>query len=161
MLRGSDPAHAAAHRFNFPLCEVLQVDVRSLTGVRLVKTSWAGLRRHGRSAADKVDVVFAGPPCQGFSIGGLRDPDDPRNRLVQEFARLVLALRPRVWVLENVPTMAARSLPGDTYGSVVDWLGDRTRSARYEIADAAVLNTNRYGVPQVAAGCWSSALAAA
>ena len=44
--------------------------------------------------------------------------------------------------------MAARSLPGDTSGSVVDWLGDRTRSARYEIADAAVLNTNRFGVPQ-------------
>jgi DNA (cytosine-5)-methyltransferase 1 len=144
----SDRAHAAAHRFNFPLCEVLQVDVRSLTGVGLREAVRAGLRRHGRSATDKVDVVFGGPPCQGFSLGGLRDPDDPRNRLVEEFARLVLALRPRVWVLENVPTMAARSLPGDTSGTVVDWLADRTRSAGYEIPDAAVLNANRYRIPQ-------------
>lgn len=144
----SDPAHAAAHRFNFPLCEVIQSDVRSLTGVRLRGAVAVGLRRHGRRETDKVDVVFGGPPCQGFSIGGLRDPEDPRNRLVEEFARLMLALRPKVWVLENVPTMAARSLPGDTSDTVIEWLAERTRSAGYEVADWEVLNANRFGIPQ-------------
>ena len=144
----SDPAHAAAHRFNFPLCEVVESDVRSVTGVRLREAVAAGLKRHGRSEADKVDVVFGGPPCQGFSIGGLRDPEDPRNRLVEEFARLVLALSPKAWVLENVPTIAARSLPGATSRTVIEWLAERTSSARYEISDWEVLNANHCGVPQ-------------
>lgn len=144
----SDPTHAAAHRFNFPLCEVIQSDVRSLTGVRLREAVAAGLKRHGRDESDKVDVVFGGPPCQGFSIGGLRDPEDPRNRLVEEFVRLMMALNPKAWVLENVPTMAARSLPGATSGTVIEWLAQRTQPAGYQVADWDVLNANRYGIPQ-------------
>lgn len=144
----SDVAHAAAHRFNFPLCEVLQEDARFLTAQRLHDAVVAGLRRHGRRPGTGVDVVFGGPPCQGFSVGGRLDPEDPRNRLVAEFARLVAELRPNAWVIENVPAMATRSLPGDEPMPVIDWLAAQTEPHGYSIADAAVLNANRFGVPQ-------------
>lgn len=52
----------------------------------------------------EVDCVVGGPPCQGFShLQGKRDVMDPRNSLVFEFARLVLEIRPKMMVMENVP----------------------------------------------------------
>jgi DNA (cytosine-5)-methyltransferase 1 len=144
-----DPAHAAAHRFNFPLCEVLEADARTLTDVALREAVEAGLCKHGRAAETGIDVVFGGPPCQGFSVGGLKDPEDPRNRLVEEYARLVCALGPKAWVLENVPAMASRSLPGDdSTMMVIDWLKERMQGAGYEVATSGVINANRFGVPQ-------------
>jgi DNA (cytosine-5)-methyltransferase 1 len=143
-----DPAHAAAHRFNFPLCEVLEADARSLTDDKLTAAVAAGLRKHGRNHETGIDVVFGGPPCQGFSVGGLNDPEDPRNRLVEEYARLVCALGPSAWVLENVPAMASRSLPGEDSPLVIDWLKERMQRADYKVVASGVLNANRFGVPQ-------------
>jgi len=55
--------------------------------------------------ARHIDVVFGGPPCQGFSQIGPRNVDDPRNRLYEEFVRVVQLLQPRAFVMENVPNM--------------------------------------------------------
>ena len=144
----TDPAHAAAHRFNFPRCEVLQADARLVTEPQLRDAISTGLTNHGRDPNTEVDVMFGGPPCQGFSVGGLLDPDDPRNRLVEEYARLVCAIRPKARVVENVPAMASRSLPGGGSQLVVDWLAERMATAGYSIATSGVLNANRFAVPQ-------------
>lgn len=56
-----------------------------------------------RNAAGKVDLVAAGPPCQGFSFLGKRERNDRRNRLFQRFLKVVDLLRPRFLLLENVP----------------------------------------------------------
>jgi DNA (cytosine-5)-methyltransferase 1 len=58
-----------------------------------------------------VDCVVGGPPCQGFSTAGRRDVMDPRNSLVFEFARLVLELLPKTFVMENVPAMVSMVTP--------------------------------------------------
>ena len=57
--------------------------------------------------AQKPDIVYGGPPCQGFSQIGPRDLHDPRNRLYEEFVRVVQLLQPRAFVMENVPNMVA------------------------------------------------------
>jgi len=143
-----DPAHAAAHRFNFPYCEVLQRDATELTGVELRRGVRRGLERHGRGKGrQKVDVIFGGPPCQGFSVGGLMDPKDPRNELVEDFVRLVVELEPKAFVMENVPAMASRSLPGRA-ATVPGWLRRRMRDAGYTVALPNILNSSSYGVPQ-------------
>src|SRR5688572_25617518 len=49
-----------------------------------------------------VDVVLAGFPCQGFSLGGNRDPNDQRNLLYKEVVRIAKFIKPRVLILENV-----------------------------------------------------------
>jgi DNA (cytosine-5)-methyltransferase 1 len=140
-----DPAHAAAHRFNFPRCEVLETDVKALSIAALERAVLRGLERIGRQRR-RVDVVFGGPPCQGFSVGGIGDPEDPRNELIREFARLVLGLRPRAFVVENVPAMRNRVLAGTTM-TVPDWLREEF-DADYEVADPEVLNASAFGVPQ-------------
>merc|ERR1712000_708625 len=43
-----------------------------------------------------------GPPCQGFSVGGVRDAEDERNGQFLRFVDLVVALQPKVFLLENV-----------------------------------------------------------
>ena len=49
-----------------------------------------------------IDVLLAGPPCQGFSTAGKRKLNDPRNRLLLDAGRLALAIKPKVLVVENV-----------------------------------------------------------
>jgi len=50
----------------------------------------------------KCDVIIAGPPCQGFSTLGKRQPNDPRNNLSYEVAKWASILHPRIVVIENV-----------------------------------------------------------
>lgn len=50
----------------------------------------------------RVDLVSGGPPCQSFSMAGLRQHDNHRNRLPWEFARFVKQVQPKIALLENV-----------------------------------------------------------
>ena len=52
----------------------------------------------------KPDVLLAGSPCQGFSTAGKRELNDPRNDLLVRAGIIALKLKPRVFILENVPT---------------------------------------------------------
>ena len=54
----------------------------------------------------KVDVVIAGPPCQGFSLTGSRDISDSRNKLYVAVAHAVERFKPKTFLIENVPGMA-------------------------------------------------------
>ena len=49
-----------------------------------------------------IDVVAGGPPCQGFSSAGLRQMGDARNSLVSHFAQIVVSLKPKAFIFENV-----------------------------------------------------------
>ena len=69
----------------------------------------------------QADVVVGGPPCQGFSNLDTPNPDDPRNLLWREYARVVRLARPALVVLENVPQF----LKSDQYGLLVNWSQDR------------------------------------
>jgi len=78
-----------------PLEAVFFGDARKLTGDRIL--SELGMKK------GDLDCVAGGPPCQGFSIAGMRDVMDPRNSLVFDFCRLVLELQPNTFMFENVP----------------------------------------------------------
>ena len=52
-----------------------------------------------------VDIVFGGPPCQGFSVAGKMDPDDERSKLIFTFLDVVEKVRPRAFVMENVKAL--------------------------------------------------------
>lgn len=57
----------------------------------------------------EVDLVIGGPPCQGFSNLGSKDVNDPRNKLWNEYLRVVATARPKVFVLENVQRFSQTS----------------------------------------------------
>ncbi len=78
-------------------------DARNVTGKQMLDA--LGLRKGA------VTCVMGGPPCQGFSSLGKRDILDPRNSLVFEFARLVLEISPKTFVMENVPGIVNMRTP--------------------------------------------------
>jgi len=81
---------------HFPRMEIIQEDIRSVTGDGILK-------RVGIEPGD-LDLVIGGPPCQGFStVNAKRSLDDPRSKLMHEFVRLVGEMMPRTFVFENVP----------------------------------------------------------
>ena len=91
----------------------------------------------------EIDVVIAGPPCQGFSVTGPRHFDDPRNRLYLAVIELVKQYRPKGFIIENVPGMAAMY-----DGQVKDEILRRFRDMDYNI-ECRILKACDYGVPQM------------
>lgn len=93
----------------------------------------------------RVDVIVGGPPCQGFSVAGERDPRDPRNSLFMEFIRIVGGLRPEWVVMENVPgILTMRTEAGEL---VKDILTREFERIGYRV-DYRILMAADYGVPQ-------------
>jgi len=60
-----------------------------------------------REAVGNVDVLLGGPMCQGVSQRGPRDPHDERNFAFWAYTDYVRQLRPRFFVMENVPAVAS------------------------------------------------------
>jgi DNA (cytosine-5)-methyltransferase 1 len=91
----------------------------------------------------KADVVIGGPPCQGFSNLGTKDPDDPRNSLWREYMRVVLEANPQVFVLENVERFSKSS----EFALLLEALNGG-KLKKWKHFEARVLNAADYGVPQ-------------
>ncbi len=141
----NDPVHACAYKFNFPLTEVICTDVAQLTANTIRQSalkSWFAHYCHGEQWDGQIDLVFGGPPCQGFSIMGKRLINDDRNHLVLEFCRLVIELNPRYFAMENVPGMVT--------GNHKTWLNklkNKFKRNGYH-GKAQILNAADFGVPQ-------------
>ncbi|MBA3939800.1 MAG: DNA (cytosine-5-)-methyltransferase [Sphingopyxis sp.] len=131
-----DPVHCAVHKFNFPHCAVMPRSVVGLTGSEIRVAAGIGKRR--------VDVVFGGAPCQGFSMIGQRALDDPRNALVRDFLRIVAELEANYFVFENVK--------GLTIGRHRQFLDEIVATADefgYDVLSPwRVLDAAHFGVPQ-------------
>lgn len=119
---------------NFPATPVLQSDIRLVTGQQLLDAS--GHR-------GEVDLVAGGPPCQGFSNAGLKDPTDPRNGLIGEFIRIVREIKPRFFVLENVVGLTTLH-SGRLFRNVLAELDSLRYGFRHTVLFAA-----DFGVPQM------------
>lgn len=90
-----------------------------------------------------ADLVIGGPPCQGFSVAGHMDPNDPRSAHVARFMDVVERVRPKVFVMENVKALACNS----RWAALLGALRERARALGYETAPW-VLNAADYGVAQ-------------
>lgn len=89
-----------------------------------------------------IDVIVGGPPCQGFSLSGPRNFNDPRNALYLSYIRLVEEIRPRAFVIENVPGLVAL-FNGEVKDNIIKRFTELGYSVKYRILCAA-----DYGVPQ-------------
>lgn len=61
------------------------------------------IRKLAERDIGRADIIWAAPPCQGFTNIGQRRPRDSRNSLILVAAKLIAAVRPRAFVIENVP----------------------------------------------------------
>ena len=94
----------------------------------------------------KPDVIIGGPPCQGFSNAGKRDPADPRNALFRYFVKWVSVLKPKVFVMENVAGLLARRNADGEY--VTEIIKDAFSKEGYR-CEIWSLNAADFGVPQM------------
>jgi len=128
-----DPNAVATYAANHPTTPVYQKDVTSLRAIDIYRAA----------GTDDITLVAGGPSCQGFSTHGKRDKNDPRNFLFKEFVRLVRAVRPQFFVMENV-----RGLLDYSGGHYKEMIGKAFGAAGYRVI-SHVLCAADYGVPQL------------
>jgi DNA (cytosine-5)-methyltransferase 1 len=126
-----DPVHAAVHSFNFPLCNTICDDISNISGNIISK-------------GNQVDVVIGGPPCQGFSMIGKRDINDPRNDMLHQFVRMVNEIRPRYFVMENVAGLTI----GKTKNILENVIFNFKKIGYNVLNPYMILDSKYYGVPQ-------------
>lgn len=123
------------YRANHRDVSLLVGDIREVSATKLMRC--AGLRK------GELDLLAGCPPCQGFSTlrsrNGKTAAADPRNDLIDEFARLALALRPKMIMMENVPALAR-------YEKFIDFV-ERLSADGYQVT-SKVLDVSDFGVPQ-------------
>ncbi|WP_222865771.1 DNA cytosine methyltransferase [Aeromicrobium senzhongii] len=91
----------------------------------------------------EADVVVGGPPCQGFSQLGKRDPEDPRNSMWHHYVTALDKIRPRYFVMENVPQF----LKSAEYAQFIAETAEGGRLDGYRVATYLV-NAADYGAAQ-------------
>jgi len=126
--------HLAAYIANHPHVPTECMDVKQLK------------KSHGlieRLRDERIDLVAGGPPCQGFSYAGKQDVMDARNQLVKEFGRVVIAIRPRAFLMENVA-----GLLSPKYRMLLDDFVSTLSRAGYSILPPLRVNAAEFGVPQ-------------
>jgi len=132
---------AETYKYNHPGTKMYVDDIRNIPADEI--------SNHFETLQLSCDVIFGGPPCQGFSMAGNRIRsntsflDDERNYLFKEYIRMVEKLQPIIFILENVPGI----LNYDN-GAVREEIFNTFESMGYAL-DAKILCAADYGVPQL------------
>jgi len=129
-----DANAAAMYRLNFPGVPVIERDVREVSAEEVMEV--AGL------VPGQLDVLDGSPPCQGFSTAGKRQFGDPRNSLFREYVRLLEALQPRAFVMENVSGLVKGKMKL-AFRTIMESLKATGYTVRCKL-----LNAMWFGVPQ-------------
>lgn len=91
-----------------------------------------------------IDIVFGGPPCQGFSIAGKMKDNDPRNKLVETFMSIVSSIRPTVFVMENVKALATHKKWNDVRKTLEEKARQDGYSARFGVFQVKDFGVSEY-----------------
>ncbi|MBU3823321.1 MAG: DNA cytosine methyltransferase [Candidatus Oceanisphaera merdipullorum] len=96
-------------------------------------------------AKNGCDLLLGGPPCQGFSTHRILDSgvDDPRNQLVLAYFEFVKSLKPKAFLMENVPGILWKR-----HKPYIDKFYSEGKKAGYQLFEPIVLDARDYGVPQ-------------
>ena len=121
-------------RSNYPELEIYHGDIAKLSVEEALKR--AGL------LPGQLDVLDGSPPCQGFSQAGKRGFHDDRNQLFREYVRLLRGLRPKVFVMENVPGMIVGKMK-----LIFAEILREFKGSGYKVS-ARLLNAKYFHVPQ-------------
>lgn len=132
-------------------------DIQELTAERIFDVI-NNLRFGNIFEPGDIDVIFGGPPCQGFSRLGKRDASDPRNMLFHEYLRIIRDVHPRYVVMENVTgilDMLMLDFPSVVRDTsyigqklVKEILQEELQDLGYNLLDVQILNSADFGVPQ-------------
>ncbi len=137
VLLGIDNAKAALQTFkiNHKNSEIMLGDITKISKKDIIQ----------KIGNKRIDILVGGPPCQGFSMAGKRNPKDPRNSLIKHYLRLAAEIKPKIFIIENVSgLLSMRTSKG---GRIVDIIRKMAEKSGYFISEQ-ILNAKDYGVPQ-------------
>lgn len=152
-----NPQIAETYRYNNPQTHLIVDDIRYVKASSEdvdISTSpheydFKNIEQVFNEKGVSCDIIFGGPPCQGFSMAGRRIRtnakflEDERNYLFKEFIRMVKYLKPKVFIIENVP-----GILNYNEGSVKKEIYETFKKLGYDV-HAEVLCAADYGVPQM------------
>lgn len=99
-------------------------------------------------ADEGIDLVAGGPPCQGFSMAGRRNPDDVRNRLPWQFLEFVETVKPKAVIIENVSGMKSDFAKHGKRSPFVELKDALRQTGSGYVVQPLLLNARHFGVPQ-------------
>ena len=129
----NDSAAIETYKFNHPYCKTVCSDIEQIRAADIFEA--AGTKH--------IPLIVGGPNCQGVSLRGKRDPNDPKNKMFMHFHRIIEEVQPDWFVMENVPGLLHkhnRELAADIFKAFED-IGYK--------CGADVLLAADYGVPQL------------
>lgn len=103
-----------------------------------------------------IDLMVGGPPCQGFSLAGRRNPADPRNKMAEQYLELVKIIQPKFIVIENVSGFNSKfneiknsDLTDGTFfkKSHAEYISEELEKIGYTVSRGKI-NCALFGVPQ-------------
>ena len=109
----------------------------------LPETDFRTTRIEDIKSFPSADLLVGCYPCQGFSQGGARDVNRSVNLLYREFDRVLRKIRPKAFIVENVPGMARSNNRHFLNAQLV-----RFRSAGFRVALPPCINSTHYGLAQ-------------
>lgn len=125
------------HELNFPNCKCLGENVNS----DIQKISDDVFLEY----KDKVDIVFAGFPCQGFSNAGKKKINDPRNTLFREFVRVCKLTNPKIIIGENVKGLLTKKTSSNE--NYIDVIINEFNNLNYDCI-YKLFKCSDYNIPQ-------------
>lgn len=125
----------AIYKENFPSAQEIGSDITTVSEEKIQEIAAMG----------SIDMLIGGPPCQGFSLSGKRNVDDPRNELFRHYMRFVKGLKPSIAIIENVRLLT--SMKSKTGRLVKDEIVEAFAECGYR-TNFYEINAKHYGVPQ-------------
>ncbi|MBR2361498.1 MAG: DNA (cytosine-5-)-methyltransferase [Spirochaetaceae bacterium] len=124
------------YEINYPESNLLGTDICSITNNEIL--DW-------KKKFGTIDIIIGGPPCQGFSLAGKRDPSDIRNQLYKYYVNIVSKIQPKVFVMENVRLLT--SMKNEKGELFIDNIKRDFENAGYRLIINEI-NASDYGIPQ-------------
>lgn len=121
------------YHYNFKQTQIINNDIQKLSKSFL------------KNYINKIDIIAAGPPCQGFSMSGLRDKKDKRNDLFHSVVDISKLLKPQFIIMENV--VGLLSMTNAENKPVKEIIIEEFKKINYKV-EYKILNSADFGVPQ-------------
>lgn len=130
---------AEFYRYVYPECMMIQGDITDEKVFSFI----------AEQAIEKnVEFILATPPCQGMSLAGAKDPNDPRNYLITSAVKMIQKVKPKYVMLENVPQQLKTKMIYDGEVLLIPDYLKRELGNDYIFNDDQLMDTKFYGVPQ-------------
>lgn len=132
----NDPYCVGTLKINWLNVPIIEEDISTLSGDDILR---AGIKKA------EVDLVAGGPSCQAFSRsneGKRKGTKDARGKMVFEFERIIGEIKPRAFIMENVPGLVSSDGGNDFKKILLNYA-----KLKYHVF-WSVINAVEYGIPQ-------------